>query len=202
MDASGIARCIRLAREGHEDALGALLDAYRNYLRLLATTCLHRDLRAKADPSDLVQDTLLKVHRNFHQFRGATEQEWMTWLRKILVRNLADLQRGFDRQRRAVDREQPLDEAVDRSSAMLLALVPSPGPSPSEGAHTREMGALVADAMAELDDDAREVVILRSLHELEWGEIAERTERTPDAARMLWARALKRVGTLLKERTA
>ena len=44
----------------------------------------------------------------------------------------------------------------------------------------------------------REVVILRSLHELDWNAIGEKTGRSPDAARMLWARAMQRVGGLLK----
>src|SRR5262245_32134373 len=116
---SAIARTIREAREGSPAALNDLLEAHRSYLRLLATTCLHRDLRAKTDPSDVVQDTLVKVHRSFHEFRGATEMEWMAWIRRILVRNLADVRRGFSRQRRAIARERSLEAAVDRSSALL-----------------------------------------------------------------------------------
>src|SRR5262245_29809929 len=72
-NASSVARCIRLAREGQSEALSQILEAYRNYLRLIASTCFERQLRGKADPSDVVQDALVKVHENFHQFRGATE---------------------------------------------------------------------------------------------------------------------------------
>ena len=200
--ASGIAQCIRLAREGQGTALGELVDGYRNYLRILASTCLHRELRPKADPSDVVQETLLKVHENFHQFRGTTEGEWVAWLRKILVRHLADLQRDFARDRSDVAHERSLERLVDRSSAMLRNLVPAAGPSPSEQAQRRELGALVADALAELEPEDREVVILRNLHELGWAEIGERTGRSPDAARMTWARALHRMGGLLKEKIA
>jgi RNA polymerase sigma-70 factor (ECF subfamily) len=199
--ASGIARAIRLAREGQGDALGELLAAYRNYLKVLASSCLRRDLRGKADPSDVVQETLLKVHEAFPQFRGTSEQEWMTWLRTILVRNIADLERKVLRRRQAVGRERSLEATMDRSSAMLRNLVPAQGPTPSQEAQRRELGALVADALAELEPEDREVVILRNLHELEWGEIGERTGRSADAARMLWARAVQRVGGLLRERT-
>jgi len=197
---SGIARCIRLAREGQADALGTLLETYRNYLRLMAAACLHRDLKGKADPSDVVQETLLKVHRNFHRFRGTTEQEWVAYVRTTLVRSLADLQRKFAAPGRQVAQERSLEAVMDRSSAILRNLLPAPDPSPSQEAQRRELSWLVADALAELEDEDREVVILRSLHELEWDEIADRTGRSPDAARMLWARALQRVGGLLKER--
>jgi RNA polymerase sigma-70 factor (ECF subfamily) len=195
---SGIARSIRLAREGQHEALSDLLDAHRNYLRLLAASCLHREMRGKADPSDVVQVTLLKVHENFRHFRGTTEPEWMAWLRTILVRSLTDFQKGFQRQRRNVTRERSLESDVDRSSAMLRNMIPAAGPSPSQEAQRREGAALVADAIAELEPEDRDVVILRSLLELDWSAIGEKTGRSPDAARMLWARAMQRLGGLLE----
>ena len=48
----GIARCIRLAREGQPEALNELLEAHRNYLRILAASCLRREMQGKADASD------------------------------------------------------------------------------------------------------------------------------------------------------
>jgi RNA polymerase sigma-70 factor (ECF subfamily) len=197
---SGIVRSIRLAREGRQEALSDLLETHRNYLRLLAASCLRREMQGKADASDVVQETLLKVHENFRQFRGTTELEWMAWLRRILVRQLADVQKGFQRQRRQVSREQSIESLVDRSSAMLRNMVPASGPSPSQDAQRREAAALVADALAELEPGHRDVVILRNLHELDWNAVGEKTGRSADAARMLWARAMQRVGGLLKEK--
>jgi len=197
---SGIVRSIRLAREGRQEALSDLLETHRNYLRLLAASCLRREMQGKADASDVVQETLLKVHENFRQFRGTTELEWMAWLRRILVRQLADVQKGFQRQRRQVAREQSIESLVDRSSAMLRNMVPASGPSPSQDAQRREAAALVADALAELEPGHRDVVILRNLHELDWNAVGEKTGRSADAARMLWARAMQRVGGLLKEK--
>src|SRR5262245_34426086 len=197
---SAIARSIQLAREGRQEALNDLLETHRNYLRLLAASCLHREMQGKADASDVIQETLLKVHENFRQFRGTTELEWMAWLRRILVHQLADIQKGYQRQRRQVSREQSLENLVDRSSARLCNMVPSAGLSPSQEAQRRETAALVADALAELEPGDRDVVILRNLHELNWHAVGERTGRSPDAARMAWARAMQRVGGLLKEK--
>ena len=196
---SGIARSIRLAREGKPEALNDLLEAHRNYLRLLAASCLHREMQGKADPSDVVQETLLKAHEHVREFRGTTELEWMAWLRRILVRSLSDFQKGFQRHRRSVARERSFESDVDRSSAMLRNMIPAAGPSPSQDAQRRESAVLVADAIAELEPEDSEVVILRSLHELDWNTIGEKTGRSPDAARMLWARAMQRVGGLLKD---
>jgi RNA polymerase sigma-70 factor (ECF subfamily) len=197
--ASGIARRIRLAREGQPDALSELLEVYRNYVRLLASTSLGRELRAKTDPSDLVQETFLKAHRNFHQFRGTTEQEWIAWIRQILVRTLANLRRSFAVPGRSVAREQQLERDVDRSSVRLRNLALAPGPSPGTEAQRRELEVLVADALAVLEPEDREVIVLRNIEELGWAEIAQRTGRSPDAARMHWARSLRRIGALLDE---
>lgn len=78
--------------------------------------------------------------------------------------------------------------------------MPAPGPSPSEGAQDHERSALLADALAELEPDEREVLVLRGLQELGWSEVGQRMGRTPDSARMLWPQALLRLGDLLKER--
>jgi RNA polymerase sigma-70 factor (ECF subfamily) len=198
--AASISRCIELAREGRADALSELLAAYRNYLRLIAATCVDRRVQGKADPSDLVQETLLKAHQNFATFRGSTEQEWITWIRQILVNNLADLHRRFSLQARRVEREQSLEAMSEKSSRSLHELVSARGSSPSQSAQRRELGVILADALAGMADDDREVVVLRNLRELEWKEIATLTGRSPDAARMLWARALVRVGKILRER--
>lgn len=198
--ASGISRCIQLAREGRAEALSTLLETYRNYLRLMAAMCLDGKVKAKADPSDIVQETLLRAHENFPQFRGTTEREWIAWVRRILARNVAQLQRRFSLATRRISRERSLEESMDRSSQMLRNLALSHEPSPSHEAQQRELSVVLADALARLEPEERDLVMLRNLKELDWNEIATRTGRSADAARMLWTRALARMAPLLKER--
>ena len=52
---------------------------------------------------------------------------------------------------------------------------------------------ILAEALARLPDDAREVILLRNLEGLSHEAIAERMERSPGAVRMLWVRALARL---------
>src|SRR5215471_20215017 len=88
-------RLLGLARAGSASALGRLLELYRDYLALLARLQIGRRLQSKADASDLVQETFLKAHRDFPRFRGATEAEWVCWLRQILAFNIAHLVRRY-----------------------------------------------------------------------------------------------------------
>src|SRR5205814_6556278 len=84
---------IEAARHGSPDALGQVLEYCRPYLLAVANEELEPDLQAKAGASDLVQDTFVEAHRGFGGFRGRNEEALLTWLRKILLHNLADFRR-------------------------------------------------------------------------------------------------------------
>jgi RNA polymerase sigma-70 factor (ECF subfamily) len=192
---------IERAHAGDPSARERLLESFRNYLRLLAHAGLEGTLQDKADPSDLVQETLLKAHASFGQFRGGTEAELAGWLRQILARNLTDLTRRFhEAKSRRVSRERSLEELLDQSSLALGKLIAIRGPSPSEHAQQRELSVVLADALADLSPDHRQVIVLRSLEEKDWDEVACKMGRTTGAVRILWARALTRLRPLIEAR--
>ena len=62
--------------------------------------------------------------------------------------------------------------------------------SPSSHAVRREQAVLLADALARLPADYREVFILRNLEQVSVDEIAARMGRSPNAVRKLWGRAM------------
>src|SRR5205085_4743368 len=75
------------ARAGDAAARDRLFARCRDYLGLAARARVETWLRAKVDASDLVQQTLMEAHRGFGRFQGATEAEWLAWLRRILDNN-------------------------------------------------------------------------------------------------------------------
>lgn len=179
------------ARCGESPAQGDLLRRFEPWLRLLARIQCESRFQAKFDASDIVQQTLLEAVRAFPQFRGSTEAELTAWLRQILVHALAhEVRRYHGAQKRDVTLEVSLDAALAQSSQRLGAMLAESGPSPSQQAAQRELDVLLADVLARLPDDYREVLILRHLEGLSHDDIAQRMNRTAGAVRMLWTRAL------------
>src|SRR5436190_11442822 len=185
---------IASARAGGETEVGALLEVYRNYLRLLAQIEIGRKLQGKLDASDLVQETFLEAHRNFRLFQGSDEPQFACWLRQILAAKVANLVRHyFGTQGRDVRLEQELGANLDNSSRMLGHELAGSLTSPSVQAARREQAVLLADALEQLPEDYREVIVLRHLEGLTFPEVAGRMGRTQDSVEKLWLRGLARL---------
>ena len=182
------------AKTGGEAALGRLLELYRNYLRLLARVEIGRRLQGKLDASDIVQETFLEAHRHFPRFHGSAEPQFVAWLRQILAAKIANLVRHyFGTQGRDVRLEQELAAVLDRSSHMLGHELAAALASPSQDAARREQAVLLADVLARLPEDYREVIVLRNLQGLTFPEVAQRMERSQDSVEKLWLRGLARL---------
>src|SRR4051812_44068560 len=70
-------------------------DADRDYLVVLARLRLPGWLRAKADPSDVVQQALLRAHARGDQLRDSTPDGRGAWRRQILATVIADAARRY-----------------------------------------------------------------------------------------------------------
>ncbi len=183
-----------LARDGDTDSLGELLQLYRNYLTVLATTQLDRRLRRRMSPSDLVQEAMLAAHRDFRTFRGGSEGELLAWLRQILVNCLRDaIDTHVNAQKRDLRRDVSIDQvsqALDNSAANFATFLADRGPSPSEPMRRQEKSVALANQLSKLRPEYRDVIVLRNLQGLSFNEIAERLDRKPGTVRMLWLRAM------------
>lgn len=187
------------AKGGAAPQLGELLESYRNYLYLLASTQIDPRLRAKVSPSDLVQETMLGAYRDFHAFQGQNERQLIAWLRQILIHRLhVFVQQHLLAERRNVRREVSLDDlaaALAHSSQKLNAggLLADPGPSPSAQVMQREGAVRLANHLQRMRPDYREVIVLRNLQGLPFEEIATQLGRSSGAVRMLWLRAIQQL---------
>src|SRR5919204_1732862 len=138
-----------------DEAWAGALERFRQYLRLLAGLQLAPRLRAKLDPSDLVQQTMLQAYQAREQYRGGTDAELAGWLRRILARTLQNAARDLGRAKRDAARERSLEAALDASSARLEAWLAADDSSPSQRAERNEQALQLAAALARLPEAQR-----------------------------------------------
>ncbi len=171
------------------------LEKYRDYLRLLARMEMDPRLQAKLDPSDLVQETLLKAHQALGQFRFRSEEEVAAWLRKILVNALIDAVRQFGTAARDINLERSLEESASRLEAWLGA----EHSSPSERAERNELLLRLAGALDRLPADQRMAVEWKHLRGESLEAIAREMNRSVTAVAGLLRRGIVRLHALLTE---
>lgn len=201
MAASSIGGLLASARSGSNAAIGRLLSMYSTYLRVIVAAQIGARVRARIDPSDVVQETFFEAHRDFGKFRGETPAEFVAWVRQILVNNvLRVVEQHIQADKRDIRREVPLEELgrrLDRSTARLESLLAVHADSPSACAAKHEHELLLAEALATLSADHRDVIVLRHFEGLAFDEVATRMGRSAGAVRMLWMRALQSLGEKL-----
>jgi len=182
---------LEAARRGQDDAFGRLFETFRRHLLLVAHRELPHGLRGKLGPSDVVQETAVDAQRAFEGFRGSTAEECFAWLRSILLNNVVDAVRRYElSQKRASGREISLATETGRRQGGLIEL---PHSLPEGSAIRHEDAHVLARAMARLSGDHRSVLHLRYWEGLSFPEIGERLDRSPDAVRKLWYRAVERL---------
>lgn len=185
---------LRAYREGRAEAGQALWRRYEPWLRVLARVQVESRFRAKFDPSDIVQQTMMEAVRAFPGFRGQSEGEFGAWLRRILSHALAhEVRRYAGTAKRDMGREVSLEEDLSRTSERLVEVLAASGSSPSQQVVRREQAARLAEVLERLPADYREVILLRHVEGLPHEEVARRMGRRSGAVRMLWVRALARL---------
>jgi RNA polymerase sigma-70 factor (ECF subfamily) len=179
------------ARAGDLELLGRALESCRDYLLLIAARGLDADLVAKGGASDLVQDTLLGAYRDFDAFHGCSRAELLAWLRRILQNNLAVHRRRYrGTRKRQVSREISI---ASLSGPDIHHLIPCDSATPGGVAVRREQIAALMAALRRLPEDYRRVVVWYQYDRLTFEEIGTRLNRSAEAVRKLWSRALIRL---------
>jgi RNA polymerase sigma-70 factor (ECF subfamily) len=184
-------RSIALAKDGSFSALGQLLDQYRDYLLKVARGELGDNLAGKVAPSDLVQETFIQAVGGFPRFVGDSEADLKAWLRQILLHNIRDAEKFWNRRKRRVAKEMPLENPADDL----------PGCQPNASAVVRhaEDRMRLRNALAKLTAEHRQVIEMRSFKDLSFEEIGQAMCRSSEAARKLWTRAVDRLAELLAD---
>lgn len=189
LDPAESVRLIERARAGDEQAFGALFARCHDRVLRVVRLRMGSQLRASLESVDLVQDTYAAALRGFPSFRGAEAHSFLRWLARIAENQVRDTAERLCAQRRAREREVPLDALVPGSSASGSLPLAGREPSPSEQASRVELRAVFDACVAELPERQREVVLLRDYECQDWPRVAEELGCSAHAAQQLYHRA-------------
>lgn len=180
------------AKKGDARALEALYRRHVERVHTIVRLRLGRELRSKLDSWDVVQTVLLVSLRDLHQFEYKTEGGFINWLSRIVENRIRDKLDYYHAAKRDLAVERPLNAtALGLSTADGAAALPDKREStPSQNVRVREELATLERALDTLSPEHREVVILAKYEALSYREIGDRLGKSPDAVRMLLARAL------------
>jgi RNA polymerase sigma-70 factor (ECF subfamily) len=193
-DRPGPSSLLREAREGKNQALDALFREVGPPLLALIRMRLGPLLRRRIDSGDVLQATLLKAFSRLEQFEGSGSKTLMGWLAVIARNEVRDLAAYHRRERRDIAAEVPIDDHVQRLEADLLELV--------RRLELEERQLVLERALESLKPEHREVILLRKYEELSFEEIGQRLSKSPDASRMLLARAMDALTRAMEENEA
>lgn len=184
-------------RAGERAAFEELFARHRPLLRKLVEFRLDARLRARVDPSDVVQETQLEAFRQLPSYLERKPMPFRLWLRKTAQERLRMTERQhLEAARRSVGREMPLP---DTSAAVVAQQLAAAILSPSQHAAQGELAGRVADAIGLLSDTDREVLVMRTFEGLSYDEVACVLDIDSAAARKRHGRALLRLHKVLTD---
>ena len=188
---------IEQASRGDSPARQQLLARHRDTLKQMVRVRMDRRLAARVDPSDVVQEALAEAAQKLYGYLRDRPVPFYPWLRRLAWEHLVRLhQRHLYATKRSVLREEV--PALPGESAMELArrMLGSTS-SPSRHLLRKELRRRVQDALDQLSERDREVLVLRYLEGLSVQETAAVLATTEGAVKVRHLRALERLRGLL-----
>ena len=186
---SGFLQRFMKARRGTKEQQAELLNSFRGYLRVIAINTIGLKTGANLSVSDLVQSAIIDGCADFDGCRAACEEEFKAWLRQILLNDIVARYRYLRRKKRDTSKEVPFESGH---------AVISPADWPVAVAQRKEEQEQLIDAIEQLSTEHRLVILLRHQEKLTFGEVGLRLNRSADAARMLFNRAIDELARILR----
>lgn len=185
------------AGAGDSRARQKLLERHRDRLVKMVSVRLDPRLAPRVDPSDIVQEALVHADRKLDGYLRNRPVPFYPWLRRIAWERLVKCHRRHTARRRDVGRERASMNLSESSIREFASRFRAPSSSPSRLAERREQVARAREALQQLPERDREVLVLRYLEQLSTADTAAVLEITLSAAKLRHLRALERLRRLM-----
>jgi len=165
VDATHDAELVRRFNSGDESAFLEIMERYQAKILSVTQGLLHN----RADAEEITQDTFVRAHRNLGGFRG--DSSLATWLHRIAVNLARNRYWYFFRRRRHATLS--LDCPVGQEGTTPLSdLISADCPDPARATSREEFSELVATCIDSLESHHKEVLVLRTIQDHSYDEIA------------------------------
>src|SRR5262245_61352658 len=194
-DASQTQELMLQAKAGDAAAVNRLLERHRESLRRMIDLRMDRVVGRRVDASDIVQEVLIEANRRLNDYLENPAIPFHLWLRQMAQDRLIDAHRRHrGAARRSIDREQSLAAGpVDQSTFDLAAALADPQLTPAAEATWHELQRRFQSAVDELDEQDREVILMRHFEFMSNSDVAAALDLTEAAAGMRYLRAMRRL---------
>jgi RNA polymerase sigma-70 factor (ECF subfamily) len=190
---------LQSAKRGNDDAVNNLLERHRNAIRKMVQMRMDKAVAGRVDASDIVQDVMLDASQRLSEFIQKSPMPFHLWLRQLAKDRLIDAHRKHrGAQRRSVDKEQRLNvQYADQSSLNLAAQLQDYELTPAAATLRKELEQRFLQALDQLEDDDREIIIMRHQEHLSNSDVALALDLSAAAAGMRYLRAIRKVRDVL-----
>ena len=184
------AELVRRFKEGDRAAFAEVVHRYKDRVYTLC-------LRWMGDPNtaeEVAQDVFLALYRSLGSFRG--DAQLSTWIYRVVVNHCKN--RRLYRRRRQMDQHEALEgEGRDDQPARQIA---DEGPGTDAPLHANQAEELLRAALDHLDEEQRQIIVLREVQDLSYEEIADILELPRGTVKSRLHRARLELATILSRR--
>lgn len=185
------------AKRGDRTAMNELCSRYLGRIHRIVRFRMGHRLRSKMDSMDIVQSVMIKVVDDIGQFDTGSESKFVNWLATIVEHTLRDKVDYFSAQKRDAAIEVPII-GKDEDGGLYYHDIPDHiSPTTTQKIDAMEKIRMLEEALDELGEKQREIVILRNYAGMTFEEIANEIGSTKDAVRMLFVRTMDRLTDIL-----
>lgn len=179
-------------RGGDDGAMASLFERMRERLQRMVHFRLDPRLVGRIDAEDVLQESFLEAKKRVGAFRG-DDKPFFVWMRLVTQQTMVDLfRKHVGAKMRAAGREIAAPASGTLSGFFVGHLT-----SPSQAVLREEVRQKVEEALGNMEEIDREVLLLRHFEELSNKEVATVLGIQENAASNRYVRALTRLKGLL-----
>ncbi|MFT4705524.1 MAG: RNA polymerase sigma-70 factor (ECF subfamily) [Bradymonadia bacterium] len=162
LDPSDEARLVSRLKRRDERAFAVLVEKHQRQVFAI----VFRMLGDRAEAEDVAQEVFVTVFKAIDRFRG--DSKLSTWIYRIATNHCRNRIKYLGRRHHG--RTKDID---DTQESTFLSALSDPAPRPDAAFEGKRMEVAVQEALAAIEPDHREVIVLRDLEQLPYQEIAE-----------------------------